>query len=137
MNSATFLSLPLVIGLAWTGGTMIERLDNKPRSVPEPCTMRFNMADRGAMLALDVPCRVIPQIQTDTVIVKHHPMKKFYDRGLPEEEPELPVAVRPEFPSPVQVSETEKIDVVEPTRTSPGCKPGRTRNHRGKCGMWR
>lgn len=137
MTPATFLSLPLAIGIAWAGGNMAARMQVGTAAVAEvdPCAMRFQMADREAMLVIDVPCRIVPVIKADTEISRRHPVKLFYDR-VPEEMPMVPVAVRPEFPA--QVAEIEEIPVqAEPRRTSRGCKPGRTRNEHGKCGVWR
>lgn len=125
---ATIVSLPLVVGLAYTAGT-VRGVDWRPAPEARPACYAQVQLESGAASRLYMPCETVPLpvLLRSTVIDdkskrtgRVHAVKLFYDRLPAEEE-----------------AATASVTKAAPGKSAAGCKPGRTRNRYGICGRWR
>lgn len=124
---ATIVALPLVVGVAYTAGTM-RGVDWTPAPEAKPTCYAQVQLGPDAASRLYMPCETVPLpvLLRSTVIDdkskrtdRVHAVKLFYDRVEPDEVPPARAAT------------------AAPGKNAAGCKPGRTRNRYGICGRWR
>lgn len=125
---ATIVALPLIVGLAYTSGTM-RGIDWSPVETKPRCYTEAMLVDRnGSRARLWMDCEMVQAIvpPPGNAIAKSpwqrprvHPVKVYYDRILPED------------------TAPPRVAGAAPGKTAAGCKPGRTKNIHGICGRWR